>query len=248
MIWLNLEIAVLNSAEVKGSDPTERGTWLMLLKHCAEVENGGRIAGCRAWKCRRWQQTVAVTAKEVSSKCDLWHWDGNDLIVMFYPVDKEAEVIANRVNGAKGGRPRKAKQNHPVSNGKTKWFEIAETERKGIGKEGNKLHSAGAGEAGNPTQEPETPAHEVPTVEMCKVYAPNAPLPISQECAVAFHDTQQAEGWITRNGNPISDWRAAMRRYASRWNENEKTHPHRGGHAKTKAREGEYPQPALELP
>lgn len=63
----------------------------------------------------------------------------------------------------------------------------------------------------------------IPTLEEVKRYASSAPVPISPECAVAFHDTQEAEGWITRNGHPIADWRAALRRYASRWNEVEKS-------------------------
>ena len=63
----------------------------------------------------------------------------------------------------------------------------------------------------------------IPTLDEVKRYAPSAPVPISDACAVAFHDTQQAEGWITRNGHPIADWRAALRRYASRWNEVEKS-------------------------
>ena len=63
----------------------------------------------------------------------------------------------------------------------------------------------------------------IPTLDEVKRYAASAPLPISDACAVAFHDTQQAEGWITRNGHPIADWRAALRRYASRWNEVEKS-------------------------
>ena len=67
------------------------------------------------------------------------------------------------------------------------------------------------------------PASSIPTPDEVKRYAVSAPVPISEACAVAFHDTQQAEGWITRNGHPIADWRAALRRYASRWNEYEKS-------------------------
>lgn len=73
-----------------------------------------------------------------------------------------------------------------------------------------------------PASEP-PPASAIPTLDEVKRYAVSAPVPISADCAVAFHDTQQAEGWITRNGHPIADWRAALRRYASRWNELEKS-------------------------
>jgi uncharacterized protein YdaU (DUF1376 family) len=72
-------------------------------------------------------------------------------------------------------------------------------------------------------RESEPPPSTIPSLDDVKRYATSAPVPISVECAIAFHDTQQAEGWITRNGHPIADWRAALRRYASRWNEFEKT-------------------------
>ncbi len=64
--------------------------------------------------------------------------------------------------------------------------------------------------------------HEVPTVEQAVGYAASAPVPISEACAVAFWDTQQAVGWITKHGHPLADWRAGLRRYATHWNENEK--------------------------
>lgn len=102
-------------------------------------------------------------------------------------------------------------------------------------------------------------AHEIPTVEEAKAYAASAPVPISEACAVAFHDTQQAAGWITKHGHSIADWRAALRRYASVWNENEKSKSLKDGlsprgssqertdHRKTKAAT-EYPEPTTKLP
>lgn len=144
MNWLNLNVTVLDSEEFLGADPVARATWLCLLRYCAGQENGGRIEGAKLWKDRKWQQVVRVTGEEILVECDLWSWDGADLIVWEYPVDKEIEVKANRDNGSRGGRPRKPIQNHPVSSGLTETkppaettrFEIAETERKG--KEGNR--------------------------------------------------------------------------------------------------------------
>ncbi len=146
MNWINIECTTLDSEEFLGAEPIERATWLCLLRYCVGQENGGRITGAREWKDRKWQQVVRVTAREIFSECDLWVWDGNDLIISFYPKDKEEEVRRNRENGAKGGRPRKAiaepkpkpNGNHPVSDSETARFYSAETERKGIGKEGNK--------------------------------------------------------------------------------------------------------------
>lgn len=91
-------------------------------------------------------------------------------------------------------------------------------------------------------------AHEIPTVEQAKAYAASAPVPISEACAVAFHDTQQAGGWITKHGHSIADWRAALRRYASLWNEHEKAKPGtKPEHRQTKAAT-EYPEPKTKLP
>jgi hypothetical protein len=111
MNWINLNIATLSSPEFVGSDPEQRATWLCLLAYCCLQENGGRIVDCREWKDRRWQQMVRVTAKEAQDTCDLWQWDGNDLVVEFYPVEKQREIQQKRdnarTNGASGGRPRK---------------------------------------------------------------------------------------------------------------------------------------------
>lgn len=93
-------------------------------------------------------------------------------------------------------------------------------------------------------------AHEIPTADQVKAYAASSPTPITEACAVAFHDTQQATGWITKHGHSIADWRAALRRYASAWNENEKargTNGHKPEHRQQKATT-EYPEPQIKLP
>lgn len=70
--------------------------------------------------------------------------------------------------------------------------------------------------------QPDTPPDGRPSVDEVKRYSASAPVPISVQCAIAFHDTQEMQGWVTNQGHPIADWRAALRRYASRWNEHEK--------------------------
>lgn len=93
---------------------------------------------------------------------------------------------------------------------------------------------------------PRERAHEVPTVDQVMAYARSAPLAILEDCAVAFYDTQQAAGWITRHGHSIADWRAALRRYAAVWNENEKSksagNSHKPDHRQQKSA-AEYPEP-----
>jgi hypothetical protein len=129
MEWLNLHASVLDSVEFVGCEPTEQATWLKLLRFSAGQENGGRIANCRDWKDRKWQQLTRCTKREVMANCDLWEWDGEDLVLAFYPIEKEEEVqrmrsLGNRTseakreaakaNGKAGGRPRKNPTENPT--------------------------------------------------------------------------------------------------------------------------------------
>ena len=118
MDWINLHTSILDSAEFIGADPTCRATWLCLLRYCCGQENGGRVVDCASWSDRRWQQLARITKREVTTASDLWSWEGDDLIVWAYPVDKEEEIQTRRdiarVNGRKGGRPYVAKQTKPT--------------------------------------------------------------------------------------------------------------------------------------
>ncbi|MCW1917051.1 hypothetical protein OJ996_25905 [Luteolibacter sp. GHJ8] len=104
MEYLNLETHVFRSPEFIGADPAQRGTWIALLGWCASQENGGRIAACRAWKDRMWQQLVGVTAEEVLEESPLWTWEGEDLVIVHYPLEQELALHARREGNAKGGR------------------------------------------------------------------------------------------------------------------------------------------------
>lgn len=139
MNWLNISIQTLDSENFLGSDPTERGTWLCLLRYCIGQENGGIISGCLDWSDRKWQQLVRITKKEAALRCDLWTWDGNSLIVWGYPLEKENEVREKRdrakTNGAKGGRPIKTNVGYDE---KPTLVNSAKAERKEKGKEGER--------------------------------------------------------------------------------------------------------------
>jgi hypothetical protein len=104
MKWLNIEIATLRSPKYIGAEPIERATWLSLLGYCADQENGGRIVGCIKWKDRTWQQVCGITQAEASIASNLYRFDGDDLLVEFYPLEKEAELRAKRKAGSKGGK------------------------------------------------------------------------------------------------------------------------------------------------
>jgi hypothetical protein len=103
MNWINLQTLILRSEEYIGAEPLARATWLNVLGWCCEQENGGRIVGAYKWSDRRWQQTCGVTKDEVGTSSPLLRYDGEDLIVWSYPVDKQAEVQAKRQAGREGG-------------------------------------------------------------------------------------------------------------------------------------------------
>ena len=149
MDWLNLHTSILDSENVVGSDPVDRGSWLMLLRYCIGQENGGLIADCAAWKDRKWQQLARVTLAEVKRDSDLWRWVGADLVVWGYPLDKETQVKAKReiakTNGGRGGRPKtNPAETHVGSDVGSKkdpnlvLFGKAEEEEEGEGKENGK--------------------------------------------------------------------------------------------------------------
>lgn len=107
MDWLNIHIAKqIRSPAAIGSAPSELGTWVRVLAYCCEQENGGRIAGGASWKDRQWQQTCAVTIRELRSADRLIRFDGSDVVVNGYPVEKEAEVQRARRRASAGAMAR----------------------------------------------------------------------------------------------------------------------------------------------
>lgn len=151
MNWLNIHTDTLRSEEYLGAEPLERATWLSLLGWCATQENGGLIKDAVDWKDRKWQQVCGITKAEVEVESELYAFIKSDLLVRYYPVESEAAVIAKRLAGKKGGRPRKpletkeekpcglAKHNHKAQVSKrevkTKGKEREGKERKGKEKE-----------------------------------------------------------------------------------------------------------------
>ncbi len=104
MNHLNINISkTINSEEFSDSDPVNRATWLCLLAYCAEQENGGVIKDAKSRTDRAWQQLCRITLKELSRKSKLWHWDGDDLVVLHYPKHVEEFAKERRRSGQKGG-------------------------------------------------------------------------------------------------------------------------------------------------
>lgn len=82
----------------------------------------------------------------------------------------------------------------------------------------------------------ETPVRgDVCTLDQALAFAKaNVMPPINAECATQWHDHMLSIGWQINN-MPICDWRAALRRWASKWNTNtqfqkneQKPSPHKG--------------------
>ena len=107
MNWINIHTDTLRTEDFLGSEPTERATWLSLLAWCCAQENGGVIIDCKGWKDRMWQQLCGVTKSEVETKSFLFGFEGNNLVVNYYPDEAEIKVKTLRENGRKGGRPKK---------------------------------------------------------------------------------------------------------------------------------------------
>lgn len=222
MEFINIHSAHLNSAAFKGAEPVCRATWLMLLQFCCTQENGGRIESCHEWGDRRWQQICAVTLKEVRTKCELWRWEGNDLIVEFYPSKKEAEVRAKRQAGVETARRRwepEANSSATSSNAllDPKKLDAEGKVREGKVREGKELPPPGA----IPDRGHEAPASVVPTEEEVLAWARSWPGNPSVGIPAVI-----PEAWVldwfayrTRPGQgPLGDWkREASLRFRSDW-------------------------------
>lgn len=104
MLWWKQPTTVAHAPEFIGAHPVQRATWFCLLCHCVEQDNGGRIIDAKVWGERRWPQTCGVTLVEVQDACDLWSWDGDDLVVMFYPREDAATYRAKVKAGRAGGK------------------------------------------------------------------------------------------------------------------------------------------------
>jgi hypothetical protein len=146
-------VSTLRSHQFIGSEPADRATWLCLMCYCVDQETGGRIANASAWGDRKWQQLCGVTLREVNNSSELWRWENGDVVVAFYPSEKEAEVQmlraigkttslakaqAARENGRLGGRPRNP-TDIPTANPRETHAEPIEgkgREGKGSGREG----------------------------------------------------------------------------------------------------------------
>jgi len=170
MQWLNISVDALQSMEFKRSNPIKRSTWLSLMGYCCQHETSGRIEGCRDWSDREWLQVCGVTKEEVHTDSLLCTFEGEDLLVAFYPIDQESKAIQNRINGGKGGRPRKiaAPQAIDTQGEKPCGLPVGSDSLERKGKEGK-------GKEGNNTLSDDSPPAEDGVLELIEEEIENGP-------------------------------------------------------------------------
>jgi hypothetical protein len=174
MNWINIETHRLRDPEYIGSEPESRGTWLNLLGFCCEKENGGVISDCNSWKDRMWQQTCGVTLKEVRAETALWTWEGNDLCLWGYPLEKEGVVRLKRgiarENGKSGGRGKgKTATNHATDVGSDVGSDAASNvaKRKGREGKGKEIEGKGSGTELVPVTPPDCSVEQLQDAGAC---------------------------------------------------------------------------------
>ncbi|MDH3068819.1 hypothetical protein QET40_06780 [Akkermansia sp. N21169] len=242
---------MFSSAEFIGAEPVQRATWIALLAWCCEQENGGIIHECRSWGMRRWMQTCGVTQEEIGEGCELYSWDGNNLMVFGYPKHIQANLEVKRTiareNGKLGGRPRKTNvgtdietnvetDEKPMSvSKKTDVGTNVETEigtniETDIATYGKTVRKEGREERNNITTTTTTPARSdvdpwpssVDEVE--RYMAAQVMKPSDGQlpiCAQKFYDEMEAVGWKNKKGIPLANWMPLARQYAANWMRNE---------------------------
>lgn len=238
MEYINVPLHVARSSEYVGAEPVQRATWFSLMAWSCDQENMGRIAGARSWGNRRWMQTCGVMASEVAESCALFHWDGDDLIVTFYPEDAQREIERKReiarANGRKGGRkptPEPIPETNVGSDvGNQPWIAneaSLESEKKGKEKERKEREV----EENNPS--PSTPppctVEEVEAHLRAAACSGRVRLIPDQipDCALAYWGSRDAVNW-TRNGIPVTRWQSDAVSFAVSYASNHPPPPENG--------------------
>ena len=232
MEYINIPLYVIRSNEYIGADPTQRATWLSLIAWSCDQENMGRIAGARSWGDRRWMQSCGVMASEVAESCGLFRWDGDDLVISFYPADAQREIERKReiarANGRKGGRkptPEPIPETNVGSDvGNQPWIAneaSLESEKKGKEKKGK--------EGIHPLTPSPCTVEEVEDHLRAAAFAGRVRLTPDQipDCATAYWGSRDAVNW-TRSGIPVTKWQSDAISFATSYAVNHPPPPGNG--------------------
>lgn len=100
---LRLPVGILSQKEYILATEAQRATWLNLLLFCAARENGGVIANCVGWTKQLWSRQCGIRLTVLAQDCGLWRWEGDGLVVGFYPRKEEEKNNFLKKIGKKGG-------------------------------------------------------------------------------------------------------------------------------------------------
>lgn len=105
MEYTKLQIELQRQPRWKLASCAARGSWVSLAGFCAETENGGIIAGAKAYTDDQWMALVQCRASDIAGAvaAGLLTWDGDNLCVEGYDFHGEAVCKMRRVEAKKGG-------------------------------------------------------------------------------------------------------------------------------------------------
>lgn len=215
MEYINLTITQLGVEAYRRSSLTDRGVWLTLLGYCVQQENGGRIAGVARWDEWDCLQVLGIPQRELDGEHRLWKFDGDDLLVEFYPLAKQREVQAKRRAGRRGGISSwEARAEHAESRDDSKAASSASSTASTEGNEKGKGKEEEGNEKGRGKEEEGKDGQRPQSLEHVKIYASTIGLPGSE--AEKFFDHFTANGWRQGGRAPLRSWQAALRNWARR--------------------------------
>jgi hypothetical protein len=108
MEWLNIHSSTLSSDEFLDSPADDQAAWVLISSYCANQENGGRITGAKLWDDQKCMRALKVPRDRLKDQAFLWSWEGDDLLIAFYPIEQEEILRKKRGGAALGGRLRGA--------------------------------------------------------------------------------------------------------------------------------------------
>jgi hypothetical protein len=217
MEWTNIHRSTLQSDVMLEVEPADGWTWVLLQSYCMAQENSGRIKDASKWTDRAWMRSVMVERSAVQKECPLWHWDGNDLLIEFYPLDAETAVKKKRRGGAKGaaqrwhprvGKPIGVPLGKPIGEPKAETVgetmgEVMRKDQKGSERIRKDQEEARAGEGDLGV--------EIPSLEEVRTWAMG---PAGVDPAYAekkWRDANEKHAWVS-NGRLV-DWKSRWKRF-----------------------------------
>lgn len=216
-------------------EPEDIGRAVMLALYCGRVLNGGRIEGARGWSERQSMAKLGLEYVPLNNNLGLWHWDGDDLIVELYSVEYEQKALAKRDSAKRAIATRwnKARYTDVYTNVYTDEYTKRNSERiteRNTSKDKESIITPFSRNNTSLNDNDKTPyndrARALPrSVEEVRGYMAALPMCALEaeelvKCADRFFNDKEENGWRTRHGLPIVDWRAAARTYMQYWRAN----------------------------